>query len=243
MKWFPASILSLALAVGLAAHPVSAQQQPLTDARVEALMIGAFGMSGGTLAKILEWRRNLFAILDVDRDGAITNADADRQAEESAAAQRADIIGKILQFDLNADGAVTLDEAKEAWMLTTMRTGIALVVGAPSASMNKQIEAAAVKTMQTDTNKDGRIDAAEMLAVARQATAAGVQMSPVMAAALYVDEDGDGRTTLAEFLKPAEALFRKIDTNGDGVVSAEELAAYRKANAPTRTFAPKPAPR
>jgi Ca2+-binding EF-hand superfamily protein len=229
------------LALGLAAsQPVSAQQPPMTDARVEALLLGGL-RQGTTLAQFLEWRRKLFAFLDADGDGAVTKADANRQGEQGAAAYRADIIGKILLFDLNADGTITLDEAREAQMLSMLRQGIRFAA-AQSDSMKKMIDAAVAKTMQADLNGDGRIDGAEMLAFARQHTAAGMQMSPPMAAALYVDGDGDGRTTLAEFLKSAEAFFRKIDAGGDDVISTEELAAYRKAAQANRP-APKSAPK
>jgi len=41
-----------------------------------------------------------------------------------------------------------------------------------------------------------------------------------------MDADGDGKVTKDEFMKGYEAMFDKIDTNGDGVIDAGERAAH-----------------
>ena len=41
-----------------------------------------------------------------------------------------------------------------------------------------------------------------------------------------MDSDGDGKVTKDEFMKGHEAMFDKIDTNGDGVIDADERAAH-----------------
>lgn len=41
-----------------------------------------------------------------------------------------------------------------------------------------------------------------------------------------MDADGDGKVTREEFMKGHEAMFDKIDTNGDGVIDADERAAH-----------------
>jgi len=40
-----------------------------------------------------------------------------------------------------------------------------------------------------------------------------------------MDADGDGNVTREEFMKGHEAMFDKIDTNGDGVIDSAERAA------------------
>jgi len=41
-----------------------------------------------------------------------------------------------------------------------------------------------------------------------------------------MDADGDGKVTREEFMKGHEAMFDKIDTNGDGVIDSAERAAH-----------------
>ena len=41
-----------------------------------------------------------------------------------------------------------------------------------------------------------------------------------------MDADGDGKVTREEFMKGHEAMFDKIDQNGDGVIDADERAAH-----------------
>ena len=41
-----------------------------------------------------------------------------------------------------------------------------------------------------------------------------------------MDADGDGNVTREEFMKGHEAMFDKIDTNGDGVIDPAERAAH-----------------
>lgn len=47
----------------------------------------------------------------------------------------------------------------------------------------------------------------------------------------YMDRDGDGRVTRDEFVNGPTPMFDHADTNGDGVVDARELAAFREAAA------------
>ena len=46
------------------------------------------------------------------------------------------------------------------------------------------------------------------------------------------DKDHDGRLTLAEFRADADAFFRTLDTNHDGVIDGFEVADYEKEIAP-----------
>ena len=41
-----------------------------------------------------------------------------------------------------------------------------------------------------------------------------------------MDADGDGKVTREEFMKGHEAMFDKIDTNGDGVIDQAEREAH-----------------
>jgi Ca2+-binding EF-hand superfamily protein len=48
---------------------------------------------------------------------------------------------------------------------------------------------------------------------------------PAQAFIRNFDTDKDGKVSKAEFLKPAEAQFDKMDRNGDGFIAADEARA------------------
>ena len=62
----------------------------------------------------------------------------------------------------------------------------------------------------------------------------GAADAPYAAAAWFrgADADGDGRLTRAEFLLDAERFFRRLDSNGDGVIDGFEIRAYEEEVAP-----------
>ena len=43
-----------------------------------------------------------------------------------------------------------------------------------------------------------------------------------------IDRDGDGILTRAEAVGNSERMFAKMDTNGDGNISADEMEASRR---------------
>ena len=86
--------------------------------------------------------------------------------------------------------------------------------------------------MAPDTNGDGRIDSAEMLAYAEKHAIRSIG-NPLLWISLTLDENGDGRVTLDEYLKAAEAAFHKVDSDGSGTLSKEEIDAFRKQQMPT----------
>ena len=78
-----------------------------------------------------------------------------------------------------------------------------------------------------DANKDGRVTAAEMQAAYQRVTARKAKKSDMTAAEKIkvVDKDGDGVLTAQEHVSGSRAMFEKMDTNKDGLLSKDELAA------------------
>jgi Ca2+-binding EF-hand superfamily protein len=78
-----------------------------------------------------------------------------------------------------------------------------------------------------DADKDGKVTAAEMDAAHQQVTGAKMHKSDMSAADKIkkVDTNGDGTVTAEEHSAAAKAMFDKMDTNKDGFLSKAELTA------------------
>ncbi len=99
------------------------------------------------------------------------------------------------RLDLNRDGAITPDEA-----------------GAVQA----------VRFLRWDSDGDGVITEAEMLAAAQARIARRIAKRFAR-----MDRNGDGRIERAEFDDRGAARFARLDTDGDGRVTREEIRARR----------------
>lgn len=108
--------------------------------------------------------------------------------------------GRLAAVDLNNDGAISRDEATEARRQMFTRL---------------------------DTNSDGQVSAAEMQS-ARDTVKAAAQMVDAMIVIRTRRMDADGNGTLSQDEFMAEnPMFDRIDRNGDGIASAEEIAEAR----------------
>jgi len=78
-----------------------------------------------------------------------------------------------------------------------------------------------------DANKDGKVTAAEMTAAHRRVTGKKAKKSDMSAAEniKVIDTDGDGILTAEEHAAGSHAMFEKMDTNKDGFLARAELAA------------------
>lgn len=93
--------------------------------------------------------------------------------------------------------------------------------------------AAGAKAMfeKMDANHDGKVTAAEMTAAHEAITGQAAKKSDMSAADKIkaIDTDGDGVLTADEHAKGAAAMFAKMDTNKDGFLAKEEMAAGHAA--------------
>jgi Ca2+-binding EF-hand superfamily protein len=78
-----------------------------------------------------------------------------------------------------------------------------------------------------DANKDGKVTAAEMDAAYQRITGRKATKSDMSAAdkIKIVDTNGDGILTAEEHAAGSRAMFEKMDTNKDGFLTKDELAA------------------
>lgn len=78
---------------------------------------------------------------------------------------------------------------------------------------------------EMDANSDGIVTAAEM--DAKKDARPGDKMSASEKIQM-IDQNADGRLTAAEHTAGSETMFGKMDTDGDGSLSKEELKAGHK---------------
>ena len=77
-----------------------------------------------------------------------------------------------------------------------------------------------------DANRDGKVTAAEMTAAHRRITGKKAKKSDMSAAdkIKVIDTDGDGILTADEHAAGSRAMFEKMDTDKDGFLTKTELA-------------------
>ena len=88
--------------------------------------------------------------------------------------------------------------------------------------------AASKKMFDTmDANRDGKVNAAEMDAAHQRVTGKKSKKTDMSAVEKIkvIDTDGDGILTAEEHAAGSRAMFEKMDTNKDGFLTKDELAA------------------
>jgi Ca2+-binding EF-hand superfamily protein len=115
---------------------------------------------------------------------------------------RGDALGRVLDSaDANHDGLITRAEFQEARMRIFIRL---------------------------DRNGDGYIDKSD----ASGGPLRRRKVEQVIAGLVSrLDKDGDGRISRAEFQSAPMVMFERADLNHDGVVDAQELAAFHAREA------------
>jgi Ca2+-binding EF-hand superfamily protein len=99
--------------------------------------------------------------------------------------------------------------------------------------VSREEHAAAARRMyrQMDANGDGKVTADEMDAAHEKITGRAKSKDDLSAAEKIraVDQDGDGTLTAAEHGHGSRSTFDKMDTNHDGFLSPQEMAAGHAA--------------
>jgi Ca2+-binding EF-hand superfamily protein len=151
-----------------------------------------------------------FARADADRDGFVTQAEAQAAADRWKGTRGAGRGNFFERLDANKDGSISRAEA-EAVPARANRQGN----GERRAGMFARL----------DANNDGMVTRAEFdarrgLRAAHAARLGGKIFS-------RADSDGDGRISLAEATAQRLARFDRRDANRDGTLTREERRAHR----------------
>jgi Ca2+-binding EF-hand superfamily protein len=154
-----------------------------------------------------------FARADADRDGFVTQAEARAAAGEWKArhARRGAGRGNLFErLDSNKDGSISRAEA-EAVPVRADRKGSG--------------ERRAALFARFDANNDGMVTRAEV--DSRRSARAG--FVDRLGGKLFgrADADGDGLISLSEATAQGLARFERLDSNRDGVLTAQERRAHR----------------
>jgi Ca2+-binding EF-hand superfamily protein len=166
-----------------------------------------------------------FRAANGDAKDEISADDAVFLTQMAAANYRAMFIAQLLPADLNGDGVITEDEVRRWW---TYRVYFGGAKPAAGKTLQETIDDKIREMMAFDTNHDGRITFAELQqkALSLPYPIGGLLVFQL----LTIAPDEKTVLTRADFETAVEKLFRDVDADGDGVVSADELRNYRASH-------------
>lgn len=229
-----------AFAVTAFVGSVTAQvQQPATPARPALsqgmqLLISRLRLEFNSV-QYAETLRTEFFQLDANADGTLGQPDVDLHEAIEATQARYNNASSVMRFDLNGDGAVTEDEIR-----AVMRYNSRGMLGAAAANPNnapsfaeayRQAETTVQTVMASDADKDGKVTYTEAANTLRLSPRPNRENTPSgrTQQALTLEATSNGSLALNDFLVAGEALYRKLDSNGDGTVSQQELVDFWRA--------------
>lgn len=190
-----------------ASLPVAAQDARLVELR-EAFM--ARGNAGTNLSRDVS---RIFQDLDKGGDG-IDAADIDIFRRMKAAEVRGVWLAQTFRYDLDGDGVVTRAEAEEAIAFEQRRRPSKALSIADQNRLKREFARLVDRFMAGDRNRDGRLEAAELAAVAEtrsRATDLAGRSAEVGKLLLAFDADADGKLTEAEAFAALAKAFDGID--------------------------------
>lgn len=235
-KFFFSGFVATALACSAQAQQQSGASTRPTLSQGTQLLISRLRLELNA-AQYAEILRTEFFQLDANADGTLNQSDIDLHDSIEAIQFRSNNASSVMRFDLDGDGSVTEDEIR-----AVMRYNSRGMLGAAATNPNnaqsfaeayRQAETTVQALIASDADKDGKVTYAEAANAPRQTprpnrdnTSSGRTQQ-----ALTLDATSNGSLTLNDFLAAGEALYRKLDSNGDGTVSQQELVDFWRAPA------------
>jgi Ca2+-binding EF-hand superfamily protein len=181
---------------------------------------------GATLESVQQQRRNEFIQFDADSDGQLGARDVELHRMMEAARARTQSLDGVLRYDLDGDGFVTEDEIRRL-MRYELRSQLAPAApkGNANFSPEKQIGGTVQRLMALDTDKDGKISMAEAAKPAPGQSGGGLAVRVRQ----VLDAVGKSEISLQDFVGSGDALFRKVDVDGNGTISQQEATDFSQA--------------
>jgi Ca2+-binding EF-hand superfamily protein len=220
--------LTASLAFGPATAQMPAQQMAPSQFLLSRLQAGA------TLDRYLQAFRTEFLRLDADGNGVVDAADIELHGAVTAAGLRAAGALRIMNADLDGDGVVTEDELRRKLQydrrMTAAQQSVLPAPARPAINPDEQLEQEIRNLMSADTDKDGRVTWNEAIEFAKkQPNFAQAAASVGASARQLLALGGDGNTSISfpSVEAVATAFFKTVDTDGNGTISLDELAAAR----------------
>jgi Ca2+-binding EF-hand superfamily protein len=204
-----------------------------------ALQLALVLSAGSTLDRFLRQLHLVFQRADADGDGLLTEADVSLERAVVTAVSVTSGVTQIMVADFDGDGFVTAAELRQKLKYQQhARTGgeplPPPVLGGPD-DPDRRITEEIARLMAADTDHDGRIGWAEAAAFVRSQTdparlfTTTVSQLPITFLRGLVP--GKDRVALADVEAAAEAVFREVDANHDGIVTLEERDGWIKREA------------
>lgn len=177
---------------------------------------------GASLDNFLWAIQTEFRRLDTNRDGAISPADIEINRAFMEAAHRASFVSRLLAADLDGDGAVTVGEIRQK-RLFDQRTQ------ANASPDDPHIQRLIRRLRDADRDQDGRVGWREAANAARsQPNLAAKGFEKRVHQVLDLAGGGTKVVRLPDLERVAEAFFRKVDSDRNGTISQDEMAAVRR---------------
>jgi Ca2+-binding EF-hand superfamily protein len=222
-------LLALAVPQSVAAQTVapSPPSQPVPEISPATKYLSQRLFQGQTLDTYLQQLHQQFRHADADMNGVVDAADIEIHAKIGAASMRNMIVMMIMRADLNGDGIVSEDELRRL-LRYERRQNIPPSAAYPP--VEDPIEAEVKTLMEADADHDGRITYAEAVGYSKSRPDYLRAVPTLIATAqslMVFAPEGKSAVTLADIEPAAEALFRLVDTDGDGKLSQDEIKTYR----------------
>ncbi|TAL40177.1 MAG: hypothetical protein EPN97_00685 [Alphaproteobacteria bacterium] len=154
----------------------------------------------------------------------LTKQDIEKMQTRDEKRRRHEQVTQTLVYDDDFDGRVTRDEVVDSMHNSYRSYGGAEYLRDRDSQVTRQAD----RVMKLDTNNDGFVTLAEMAVLTPRETSYRGERS--FDDLLLLDPNGDGKLTAAELEGLARKAYATIDTNDDGIITAEEAKVLQEIN-------------